>query len=150
MSHMVIPVLHWHTNERKYFPAQGSTSPDQLSKLQKQVKQAREVIEQLESDRELAIAEVKQQVHEEIQAKDEEVVKAREQVQIKDRDLVQARQQVEQFQHENQAFQEKIDRLEKAGKSKQSFFSPSQLFKRKIGSPPPPPYLCPFFLKNLF
>ena len=90
-----------------------------MSKLQRQVKQAREVIEQLESDRELAIAEVKQQVHEEIQTKDEEVAKAREQVQIKDRDLVQARQEVEQLQLENKGFQDQIDKLEKAGESTQ-------------------------------
>lgn len=97
---------------------QGSGSPDQLSKLQNQIRQAREVIQQLEADKELAIAEVKRQVHEEIQAKDEEVAKVREQVKVKEGEVTQAQQQVGQLQSENQALVERNEKLEKAGKGK--------------------------------
>ncbi|CAG5119304.1 unnamed protein product, partial [Candidula unifasciata] len=48
-------------------------SPDQVSRLQTQMQEARKVIEQLQLDREVAIAEVKQQIHEEMEKKDAEL-----------------------------------------------------------------------------
>ena len=52
-------------------------SSEEVLRLQKQIVQAREVIEQLEADRELAIAEVKKQVHEAIEEKDKELRETR-------------------------------------------------------------------------
>lgn len=65
------------------------------------MKEARKVIEQLEVDRELAIAEVKKQVHEEMELKDQE---------LKD-----IRQQCFMLQEENKQCTEKVERLEKSG-----------------------------------
>ncbi|KAK0044523.1 golgin subfamily A member 4-like isoform X3, partial [Biomphalaria pfeifferi] len=48
-------------------------SAEQLAKLQSQIQEAKKVIEQLESDREVAIASVKQQVHEEMEKRDAEL-----------------------------------------------------------------------------
>ncbi|BFZ01352.1 hypothetical protein BsWGS_04391 [Bradybaena similaris] len=56
-------------------------SPDQVSRLQSQMQEARKVIEQLESDREVAIAEFKQQVHEEMERRDAELEHAKLQCQ---------------------------------------------------------------------
>ncbi|XP_060588973.1 golgin subfamily A member 4-like [Ruditapes philippinarum] len=78
----------------------GSASPDTVSKLQNQIKQARQVIEQLETDREIAIAEVKQRVHEEMERKDQEVSEIRAQTQ----GMVE----------ENKNLKEKIEKLEQA------------------------------------
>lgn len=55
-------------------------------------------------------------MHEEIQAKDEEVAKVREQVKVKEGEVVQVQQQVGQLQSENQALVERNEKLEKAGK----------------------------------
>ena len=81
---------------------QSVSSPDTISKLQNQIKQAREVIEQLETDRQIAIAEVKQQVHEEMERKDAE--------------LSDTRRQAITFKEENEALKERTEKLEKAGK----------------------------------
>ena len=59
------------------------------------------MIEQLETDRQLAIAEVKQQVHEEMERKDKE--------------LAEVRSQGLAFKEENVALKEKTEKLEKAG-----------------------------------
>ena len=88
---------------------QSVSSPDTISKLQNQIKQARQVIEQLETDRQLAIAEVKQQVHEEMQRKDEE--------------LAQIRSQGLALKEENTALKEKTEKLEKTGTPAQTFYS---------------------------
>ncbi|CAE1254672.1 GOLGA4 [Acanthosepion pharaonis] len=56
-------------------------SSEEVLRLQKQISQAREVIEQLEADRELAIAEVKKQVHEAIEEKDKELSETRNSLQ---------------------------------------------------------------------
>ena len=88
---------------------QSVSSPDTISKLQNQIKQARQVIEQLETDRQLAIAEVKQQVHEEMQRKDEE--------------LAQIRSQGLALKEENTALKEKTEKLEKTGTPAQTFNS---------------------------
>ena len=77
------------------------SSPDTISKLQGQIKQARGVIEQLETDRQLAIAEVKQQVHEEMERKDVELSETRSQALV--------------FKDENAALKERTEKLEKAG-----------------------------------
>ncbi|XP_052225709.1 FK506-binding protein 15-like [Dreissena polymorpha] len=70
------------------------------SKLQQQVQQAREMIEQLKKDRQIAIAEMKQQVHEEIERKDGEILRSRSQAQS--------------LGHENMQLKKCIERLEKA------------------------------------
>ena len=59
------------------------------------------MIEQLETDRQLAIAEVKQQVHEEMEKKDAELSEARRQAII--------------YKEENEALKERTEKLEKAG-----------------------------------
>ena len=64
------------------------------------MKEARKVIEQLEVDREIAIAEVKKQVHEEMELKDQEL-----------RDI---RQQCVNLQEESKIYTEKVDKLEKS------------------------------------
>ncbi|KAH3871119.1 hypothetical protein DPMN_034313 [Dreissena polymorpha] len=51
-------------------------------KLQQQVQQARETIEQLKKDRQIAIAEMKQQVHDEMDRKDGEILRSRSQAQL--------------------------------------------------------------------
>ncbi|CAG5123064.1 unnamed protein product, partial [Candidula unifasciata] len=51
----------------------NSQTPEEVSKLQAQIQEARQVIEQLESDREVAVAGVKQQIHEELARKDAEL-----------------------------------------------------------------------------
>ncbi|KAH3827328.1 hypothetical protein DPMN_129260 [Dreissena polymorpha] len=51
------------------------------SKLQQQVQQARGMIEQLKKDRQITIAEMKQQVHEEMERKDGEILRSRSQAQ---------------------------------------------------------------------
>lgn len=78
----------------------GPTSPDTLTKLQNQIKQARQVIEQLETDREIAIAEVKQQVHQEMETKDQE--------------LIDIRAQMLAMKEENTDLTDKVSKLEKA------------------------------------
>ena len=77
-----------------------SAAPDTIVKLQNQMKEARKVIEQLEVDREIAIAEVKKQVHEEMELKDQEL-----------RDI---RQQCVNLQEESKICTEKVDKLEKS------------------------------------
>lgn len=54
-------------------------------------------------------------MHEEIQAKDEEVAKVRKQVKVKEGEVVQVQQQVGQLQSENQALVERNEKLEKTG-----------------------------------
>lgn len=81
---------------------QTSAAPDTMIKLQNQMKEARKVIEQLEVDREVAIAEVKKQVHEEMELKDQE--------------LREIRQQCASLQEENKTNTDKVDRLEKSSK----------------------------------
>ncbi|BFY98234.1 hypothetical protein BsWGS_01275 [Bradybaena similaris] len=51
----------------------NSQTPDETSKLQAQIQEARKVIQQLESDREVAVAGIKQQIHEELARKDAEL-----------------------------------------------------------------------------
>ena len=94
---MPLIVIHGYVS----VPFQSVSSPDTISKLQNQIKQARGVIEQLETDRQLAIAEVKQQVHEEMERKDKE--------------LAEVRSQGLAFKEENIALKEKAEKLEKAG-----------------------------------
>ncbi|KAH3800737.1 chromosome partition protein Smc-like [Dreissena polymorpha] len=64
------------------------------SKLQQQVQQAREMIEQLETDRQIAIAEVKQQVH--------------------DEDILRFRSQAQSLGQEYTQLKEHVDKMEKA------------------------------------
>lgn len=58
----VLKLMWWKKNPLNiwmlFYLSQTASSPDTLSKLQNQIKQARQVIEQLETDRQLAIAEV--------------------------------------------------------------------------------------------
>ncbi|XP_052224800.1 uncharacterized protein LOC127840425 [Dreissena polymorpha] len=69
-------------------------------KLQQQVQQAREMREQLKKDRQIAIAEMKQQVHEEMERKDGEILRSRSKAQS--------------LGHENMQLKKCIERLEKA------------------------------------
>lgn len=78
-------------------PASGAGQPD-VGKLQSQIKEARMVIQQLEADREMAIAQVKQQVHEELE--------------VKDTQLSLARVRTETLQLENTQLQERIDSMQ--------------------------------------
>ncbi|XP_036362294.1 golgin subfamily A member 4 isoform X4 [Octopus sinensis] len=59
-----------------------SNSSTEINRLQNQIKQAREVIEQLEKDRELAIAEGKKSVYEAIEEKDKEISEIRASFQV--------------------------------------------------------------------
>ncbi|KAH3838434.1 hypothetical protein DPMN_111843 [Dreissena polymorpha] len=68
------------------------------NKLQRQVQQAREMIEQLKKDRQMAIAEMKQQMHEEMERKDGEILRSRSQAQS--------------LGHENMLLKKCIERLE--------------------------------------
>lgn len=80
---------------------QNVSNPDVITKLQNQMKEARKVIEQLETDRELAIAKVKQEVHEELELKDQE--------------LTEARQQLNPVKEENQTLTQENEKLKTAG-----------------------------------
>ncbi|KAH9513358.1 Golgin sub A member 4 [Bulinus truncatus] len=51
----------------------SAQNSDQIAKLQNQIQEAKKVIEQLESDREVVIASVKQQVHGEMEKRDAEL-----------------------------------------------------------------------------
>ncbi|XP_055959282.1 golgin subfamily A member 4 [Patella vulgata] len=86
----------------------GSSSTSDISKLQSQIEKAKQVIVQLETDRELAIAEVKKQVHEEIEKKDEEAGNLRGQ-------LLQAAEEMKSLKYKNDELQQKIEKLQKSG-----------------------------------
>ncbi|XP_041365531.1 golgin subfamily A member 4-like isoform X2 [Gigantopelta aegis] len=88
-------------HESEKFKLGGMSSPPDTSKLQNQIKQARQMIEQLEKDREIAIAGVKQQFHEQIAEKDEDLQRTRQQCQ----------QAMEDVAHLN----DMLHKLEKAG-----------------------------------
>jgi myosin heavy subunit len=87
------------------------------SKLQQQVQQAREMIEQLKKDRQIAIAEMKQQVHEEIERKDGEILRSRSEVQS--------------LGHENMQLKKCIERLEKASTNQLEKARVNQLAKAR-------------------
>lgn len=72
-------------------------------RLQKQISQAREVIEQLEADRELAIAEVKKQVHEAIEEKDKELSETRNSLQTLRSQIDELTQQKELLEKQGQS-----------------------------------------------
>ncbi|CAG2237564.1 GOLGA4 [Mytilus edulis] len=91
-----------HEKNAELEKVKTSAAPDTMIKLQNQMKEARKVIEQLEVDREVAIAEVKKQVHEEMELKDQE--------------LREIRQQCALLQEENKTNTDKVDRLEKSSK----------------------------------
>ncbi|KAJ8314173.1 hypothetical protein KUTeg_008734 [Tegillarca granosa] len=82
----------------------GTASPENVNKLQRQMKEARKVIEQLETDREIAIAEVKKQVHEEMELKDQELAELKQQCQL--------------LQENNKEYTERIEKLEKSSQEK--------------------------------
>ncbi|KAH3709581.1 hypothetical protein DPMN_069045 [Dreissena polymorpha] len=87
------------------------------SKLQQQVQQAREMIEQLKKDRQIAIAEMKQQVHEELERKDGEILRSRSQAQS--------------LGHENMQLKKCIERLEKASTNQLEKARVNQLAKAR-------------------
>ncbi|KAH3792823.1 hypothetical protein DPMN_146322 [Dreissena polymorpha] len=78
------------------------------SKLQQQIHQAREMIEQLETDRQIAIAEMKQQVHEENERKDGEILRLRSQAHSIGQENFQLKERIEQLEIAS------TDQLEKA------------------------------------
>ncbi|KAH3777977.1 hypothetical protein DPMN_179428 [Dreissena polymorpha] len=67
------------------------------SKLQQQVQQARGMIEQLDTDRQIEIAEVKQQVHEEKEKKDREILRLRSQAQSLGQEYTQLKEHIEKM-----------------------------------------------------
>ncbi|XP_052273479.1 golgin subfamily A member 4-like [Dreissena polymorpha] len=78
------------------------------SKLQQQIHQAREMIEQLETDRQIAIAEMKQQVHEENERKDGEILRLRSQAHSLGQENFQLKERIEKLEIAS------TDQLEKA------------------------------------
>ncbi|KAH3808209.1 hypothetical protein DPMN_136562 [Dreissena polymorpha] len=87
------------------------------SKLQQQVQQAREMIEQLKKDRQIAIAEMKQQVHEEMETLDGEILRSRSEAQS--------------LGHENMQLKKCIERLEKASTNQLEKARVNQLAKAR-------------------
>ena len=72
-----------------------------VTKYQGQLKEARQLIEQLETDKAMGIAEVKQQMHVTMESKDQEFQKLRA--------------SLAQIKSENEELAEKVQQLEKAG-----------------------------------
>ncbi|OPL20301.1 golgin 4 subfamily a member, partial [Mytilus galloprovincialis] len=103
-----------HEKNTELEKLKSSAAPDTMIKLQNQMKEARKVIEQLEVDREVAIAEVKKQVHEEMELKDQE--------------LREIRQQCALLQEENKTNTDKVDRLEKS--SQETLEKSREIIKR--------------------
>ncbi|XP_052238454.1 ELKS/Rab6-interacting/CAST family member 1-like [Dreissena polymorpha] len=87
------------------------------SKLQQQVQQAREMIEQLKKDRQMAIAEMKQQMHEEMERKDGEILRLRSKAQS--------------LGQENTQLKEHIEKLEKASTNQLEKARANQLAKAR-------------------
>ena len=74
---------------------------ESVARFQTQLQEARQIIEELEAGKVLAIAQAKQQLHEMLEGKDQE--------------LTQVRDTMQTLTVENQQLQEKIGRLEKSG-----------------------------------
>ena len=74
------------------------------AKFQSQTAEARSLIEQLEVDKAMAVAETKQQMHEAMESKDVE--------------LQNVRTTYQQLKLENEELQEKIGKLEKSGEKR--------------------------------
>lgn len=70
-------------------------------KLSGQIKEARKLIEQLEADKALAIAEAKQQMHGMMEGKDDE--------------LTSLRSAIQQLKQDNESLQAEINRLQQTG-----------------------------------
>ncbi|GAB1603388.1 golgin subfamily A member 4-like isoform X3 [Argonauta hians] len=77
-----------------------SSSNSEVGRLQNQIKQAREVIEQLEKDREMAIAEGKKSIYETVEEKDKEITEIRasfQTLQVQFDELSQAKKDVDRL-----------------------------------------------------
>ena len=77
------------------------THKETVTRLQSQIKEARSVIEELESQSAIQIAEAKQQMHSTIEATDSE--------------LRQAKQSLQAVRSENEALTDRVNQLEQQG-----------------------------------
>ncbi|KAH3719726.1 hypothetical protein DPMN_062594 [Dreissena polymorpha] len=86
------------------------------SKLQQQIHQSREMIEQLETDRQIAIEEMEQQVHEEMERKDREILRSRSQAQSLGQESMQLKKRIEKLEKasKNQLEKARANQLAKA------------------------------------